>query len=140
MVPALAVHRQSGPFVLGTGESVRAGTYHFTGDFGHELSNAHRPLESATASFNSDRWMLGSESDHVTYRFGLPDQQFRAAAVRVNVNYHTRGGCRVEVSGDDGKTFVPLEEVIAANPKKDVHFNLFAEGWEKRETRAPGVG
>ena len=27
------------------------------------------------------------------------------------------------------------EEVIAANPKKDVHFNLFAEGWEKREAR-----
>jgi galactonate dehydratase len=26
------------------------------------------------------------------------------------------------------------EDVIAANPKKDVHFNLFAEGWEKRET------
>jgi galactonate dehydratase len=26
------------------------------------------------------------------------------------------------------------EDVIAANPKKNVHFNLFAEGWEKRET------
>ena len=26
------------------------------------------------------------------------------------------------------------EEVIAAHPKKNVHFNLFAEGWEKRET------
>jgi galactonate dehydratase len=26
------------------------------------------------------------------------------------------------------------EEVIEAHPKKDVHFNLFAEGWEKRET------
>jgi galactonate dehydratase len=25
------------------------------------------------------------------------------------------------------------EEAIAANPKRDVHFNLFAEGWEKRE-------
>ena len=25
------------------------------------------------------------------------------------------------------------KEVIAAHPKKDVHFNLFAEGWEKRE-------
>ena len=26
------------------------------------------------------------------------------------------------------------EEVIAAHPKKNVYFNLFAEGWEKRET------
>ncbi len=26
------------------------------------------------------------------------------------------------------------EEVIEAHPKKNVHFNLFAEGWEKRET------
>jgi galactonate dehydratase len=26
------------------------------------------------------------------------------------------------------------EEVIEAHPKRDVHFNLFAEGWEKRAT------
>jgi galactonate dehydratase len=32
------------------------------------------------------------------------------------------------------------EEVIAANPKKDVHFNLFAEGWEKRETARKAQG
>jgi galactonate dehydratase len=25
------------------------------------------------------------------------------------------------------------EEVVEAHPKKNVHFNLFAEGWEKRE-------
>jgi galactonate dehydratase len=32
------------------------------------------------------------------------------------------------------------EDVISAHPKKDVHFNLFAEGWEKRESmRAPGA-
>jgi galactonate dehydratase len=32
------------------------------------------------------------------------------------------------------------EEVIEAHPKKDVHFNLFAEGWEKRATtRTPGA-
>jgi len=27
------------------------------------------------------------------------------------------------------------EEVVEAHPKQDVHFNLFAEGWEKREAR-----
>jgi galactonate dehydratase len=34
------------------------------------------------------------------------------------------------------------EDVIEAHPKKDVHFNLFAEGWEKRETtgRSGGEG
>ena len=32
------------------------------------------------------------------------------------------------------------EEVIAAHPKRDVHFNLFAEGWEKRAaTGTPGT-
>jgi galactonate dehydratase len=32
------------------------------------------------------------------------------------------------------------EEVIEAHPKQDVHFNLFAEGWEKRETAGtPGA-
>ena len=31
------------------------------------------------------------------------------------------------------------EEVVGAHPKQNVHFNLFAEGWEKRETtKAPG--
>jgi galactonate dehydratase len=29
------------------------------------------------------------------------------------------------------------EEVIEAHPKRDVHFNLFAEGWEKRATTRP---
>ena len=32
------------------------------------------------------------------------------------------------------------EEVIKAHPKRDVHFNLFAEGWEKRATTGtPGT-
>jgi galactonate dehydratase len=32
------------------------------------------------------------------------------------------------------------EEVIEAHPKRDVHFNLFAEGWEKRATTGtPGT-
>jgi galactonate dehydratase len=25
------------------------------------------------------------------------------------------------------------DDAVAAHPKQDVHFNLFAEGWEKRE-------
>ena len=29
------------------------------------------------------------------------------------------------------------EETIAAHPKQDVHFNLFAEGWERRGERGP---
>jgi galactonate dehydratase len=39
-----------------------------------------------------------------------------------------------ELPKDPGLGVELDEDVIAANPKKDVHFNLFAEGWEKRET------
>ena len=31
------------------------------------------------------------------------------------------------------------EEVIEAHPKQDVHFNLFAEGWERREGADKGA-
>lgn len=30
------------------------------------------------------------------------------------------------------------EEVVEAHPKRDVHFNLFAEGWERRGEATPG--
>jgi len=103
IVPVVPVHRQFGPLTLGEGESIQDGEYTFAGTFSHRGSNYHRTLDSATASFNSDRWVFGGGSQ-VTYRFALPGHEFQAGTVQANVNYHVRGSCQVEASGD-GRTW-----------------------------------
>ena len=68
LTPVLPVPRAVGPLRLGEGESIHAGRYTFAGVFGHEGSNYHRPLLSATADFNSDRYCF-SGNQQVTYCF-----------------------------------------------------------------------
>jgi len=99
LTPAVAVPTQYDDLVPGTGESIRGGRYLFQGLFGGEGSNDHRPLTSATASFNSDRWCFGDGSQ-VTYRFQLPRHKLTAAQVSFEVNYRTHGTCDAEVSTD----------------------------------------
>lgn len=103
IAPVVPVHRQFGSLTLGEGESIQDGEYTFAGTFSHRGSDYHRTLDSATASFNSDRWVFGAGSQ-ITYRFALPDHEFQAGSVQVNVNYHVRGSCHVEASGD-GRTW-----------------------------------
>jgi hypothetical protein len=93
------VHRRFGLIELGDGESLRGGDYEFVGVFSHAGTNYHRPLVGATASFNSNRWSL-SGGQSVTYRFRLPGGRFRSGEVSLNVCYHVRGACQVEVSTD----------------------------------------
>ncbi len=95
----LPVHAQFGSLVLGDGEQIQEGRYSFAGIFSHEGSNYHRPLQSATASFNSDRWVF-APGQQVTYRFELPGLTFRAGQLSFNVNYHTSGGCTAQISRD----------------------------------------
>ncbi|MCH5374863.1 MAG: hypothetical protein JJ992_12885, partial [Planctomycetes bacterium] len=109
--PVLAIHRQFGDLTLGAGEMVRNGVYTFVGTFAHEGSNDHRVLQSATAGFNSDRWTFGP-GDEVIYRFALPTHKLLSADVQVNVNYHTRGRCRVEGSRD-GDSWLEIAEANA---------------------------
>ncbi len=99
VAPVAPVHRATHGIVLGQGESIRAREYRFDGSFGHEGSNFHRVLAAASASFNSDRWTLGSGSQ-VTYAFGLPEHDFLTGRVEVHVNYHTGGRCLIEISRD----------------------------------------
>jgi len=103
IVPVVPVHREFGPLTLGEGESIQDGEYAFVGTFSHQGSNFHRTLQSVGTSFNSDRWVFGAGSQ-ITYRFALPGHQFLAGSVQANVNYHVRGGCRVEASRD-GRTW-----------------------------------
>ena len=99
LTPVVAVHRQVGPLVLGEGESIRNGQYEFSAAFDREGSNYHRPLISASAGFNSDRWCFGGD-DHVTYRFRLPGRRFLSGEVDFTIGYYLRGGCLAEVSRD----------------------------------------
>jgi hypothetical protein len=108
LTPTLPVHRQQGGLLLGEGELVRGDEYHFAGTFGHLGSNDHRVLHRTTASFNSDRWVFGQNSE-VIYRFGLPDVALVSAAVEFDVNYHVRGSCRLDVSRD-GRDWHPVAD------------------------------
>jgi len=96
---AMAVHAVQSGLTLGEGEIIHDGEYSFLGSFSHEGSNHHRPLASATAGFNSDRWVFGNDQQ-VTYRFDLPGYKFVSGDVQFNVNYYVRGNCVAEVSGD----------------------------------------
>jgi|GEM_PF-232423 len=106
LAPVAPVHKIVGNLRLGDGESIREGQYHFRGDFEREGSNYHRPLESATAGFNSNRWCFAGNSQ-VTYRFALPGHSFRSGKAGFVVNYHERGSCTAEV-GRDGKEWRTL--------------------------------
>jgi hypothetical protein len=99
LAPVIPGYYKTEEVQLGEGESIQDNRYLFLGMYGHEASNFHRPLESFTASFNSDRWTFGGGSQ-VTYRFELPENSFTDGHVAFNVNYHTRGECIAEVSQD----------------------------------------
>ena len=113
LVPVLPVHRRCDGIVLGEGELIRDGRYEFLGNFAHEGSNDHRPLQSATAGFNSNRWVFGSGSQ-VTYRFAIPGHELTSGTVQANVSYYDRGSCHVEVSRD-GRQWLPLLKADGLN-------------------------
>jgi len=116
LLPVLPVHRYDGGLLLGRGESIGRGRYTFSAAFSGEGGNYHRPLYSATAGFNSDRWCFGPESQ-VTYRFDAPvAKRFQSGKVSFNVSYHLRGGCRAELSRDaaDWRPLLTRAELGAA--------------------------
>lgn len=106
LLPVLASHRQ-GPsgIVLGEGERIENGVYHFNPDFGWAGANFHRPLHLNRLTFNSDRWCFGLGSELI-YRFALPGLHQTSGAVRVNVNHHVAGSLRIEAS-TDGRQWTP---------------------------------
>lgn len=108
LAPVLPVHREFGALILGQGEELREGVYKFHGTFGQQASNYHRVLQRATATFNSNRWCFGSDSQ-VVYRFALPDRPLQSFRAEANVNYHTGGGCRMDVSRD-GQRWETVDE------------------------------
>jgi len=55
---------------LGDGERIEKGRYHFKGVFGNS-GIFHRPIQSTTAVFDTDRLIFGKQGDDLVYRFEL---------------------------------------------------------------------
>ena len=110
MQRVIPVHQMLGPhspITLGDGERIQDGRYSFLGTYGHEGSNYHRPLQSTTASFNSDRWTMGPNQE-IVYAFQIPGSTFRNGQLSFHVNYFTRGGCTVQVRSDTSDDWIDL--------------------------------
>lgn len=87
------------PSGLGEGESTRGASYRFASMYEAEGANDARPLRSATATFNSNRWWLHPDTE-VTYAHELPDASQTAGVVSVSVGYHQAGAVIAEASAD----------------------------------------
>ena len=105
VTPVMPIHSSVGGILLGEGESLAEGRYHFEGTFDHEGSNFHRALVAADAHFNSNRWSFGGKTQ-ITYRFAVPGHRFQSGHAGFNVNYG-KGACQAEVSRDQ-KQWLPL--------------------------------
>ena len=105
----------SASLILGDGESIRNGVYHFSAWFGEKSTNIHRPFVCSNATFNSNRWCL-YENAHVLYRFDVtPSDQraieFDGGTVRIGCCHHASGEGTVEVSRDGETRWTELGRI-----------------------------
>jgi len=98
--PVVAVHRKQGTIELGDGETIQNGSYKARPNLRGEGSNSARVLYSHTASFNSNRWNLGSDSE-IIYRHQVGNYQQKQASVTVEIGHYVGGKCLVEASRDN---------------------------------------
>ncbi len=93
------ITRNESGCLLGSGESTSDNTYTFVAPLGDGLTTASRPLFRFTASFNSDRWMLGPGNE-VVYRQQVGDHLQQSADLHINCVYDSGCNCIVSVSRD----------------------------------------
>ncbi len=101
LLPAVAVHHRTDVLglALGEGETIRGQTYTAEHRLGGAANNYCRFLDSATARFNTDRWVF-SDGDEVVYFHRLGRLLQEAAEVEVDVSYYISGALVVEASRD----------------------------------------
>jgi len=97
--PVLPFHHQQGNIQLGEGETIQNGHYKARPSFKGEGANSARILFSHTASFNSNRWNIGNNSE-IVYRHQVGNYEQRKASVTVEIGYYRGGKCVVEASSD----------------------------------------
>ena len=93
------VYASKGGVSLGEGERMDGRAYTFVAPLDSMCRNHSRPLASATAYFNSNRWCL-FDGTHFTYRHGLGGRRLLSARLEVTCGYYQSGRAVVEVSGD----------------------------------------
>jgi hypothetical protein len=108
VLPAIAVHRRKeGIKALGAGESISKGRYRFSMLPYWWMLDEARPLFQHTASFNTNRWVLGGPASErwqekgawVIYRHD-PGYPILSASIRLSIGYYVDGELIIEASGD----------------------------------------
>lgn len=109
LIPVTPVYSRQGQVELGAGESIRRGAYRFQSQYGGEGSNQARPLVSHTASFNSNRWVMGQGSE-VIYRHAVGRWSQQQGRITVEIGWYEGGKCLVEASRT-GADWQPVGEL-----------------------------
>ncbi|MEN6403099.1 MAG: glycoside hydrolase domain-containing protein, partial [Armatimonadia bacterium] len=137
--PVLAAHRVfEGGLTLGEGEEISGGQYRFKTNLGGPGSNYSRPLHSATASFNSSRWVFGPGNE-VIYRQELPGVTQTKASVTIQIGWYSAGTCLVEAGTEPGK-WQPVGQMSDKGSKTfDLPAGLFPAKAVYVRLRSPGA-
>jgi hypothetical protein len=106
---------------LGEGESLAAGRYTAHHELGGPGANDHRALVRFTASFNSNRWCFGADSE-VVYRHELGGLRLEEPQLSISVNRAEKGRLGVEASVD-GEHWVRVGEATKV-ARADFPLNL----------------
>ncbi len=122
LTPVQVIYKKQEGLTLGEGEKISGKTYYAEHQMNREGSNSCRFLQTSTARFNSNRWLLNHDSK-VIYRHELPKRVFNKGEVFINLNHHTGGNCLVLIRSDnmDWTEVGRLDEVSSKNielPKK----------------------
>ncbi|MCC7495162.1 MAG: DUF4091 domain-containing protein [Fimbriimonadaceae bacterium] len=103
---AQPLYARAGELELGSGERLVGNRYDFLVSPHPEARNSSRALQQHQCSFNTDRWVFGSDS-YVIYRHQLGGRRLRQAKLEVGVTWYQSGSLRVEVSRD-GAAWIAL--------------------------------
>lgn len=140
--PVLVAHAQPRPGLeLGDGESLRGGVYRFQPHLDWAGANAHRPLATNRAGFNSNRWVFW-DGAQVVYRQEVGAIPQQSAKVRLNVNYHQAGTLTLEASRE-GTSWIQVGEFDAGHRAGELELPaaLFPTPvvWVRLTGRGPGA-
>lgn len=97
--PVRPVYARVAGFELGPGEELSGNRYAFGTSFGGPARNHARPLLSATAGFNTDRWWVSARAE-IVYTYALPKRTWTAATLTAQCGWHAAGAAALEVSRD----------------------------------------
>lgn len=109
------VQQQEQGLTLCSGEQTAGDRYSYQSSFGGPGSNYSPLLQSATAAFNSNRWVFGPGTE-VVFKHALPGVEQSAGKVTVSIGWYQSGNCVVE-AGRDGQAWQALGQLSGTGNK-----------------------